>query len=135
MLTSSHRLVDPTQRIVNTGNVPPQQLDWWADSVFGTSGQDVNTGNMPPEIVQLLREKQGLAERMATAGAKSTTQGGKLPNELLDMVRQDGGIGLNGLMSLDEAKEHRLTLMQERSRWESSTNSEGCYQTYSFCEH
>lgn len=30
-------LVDPHQRIISTANVPPQQQDWWAESVFGAS--------------------------------------------------------------------------------------------------
>ena len=61
MLFRSHRrfialwLIDPHQRIISTGNVPPQQQDWWAEAVFG-NGTDANSGNMSTEILELLGE-------------------------------------------------------------------------------
>lgn len=130
-----HRLVDPTCRIVSTANVPPQQLDWWSEAVFGGSGKAANTGDMPVELLQLLLEKKGLAEKLSDGGARAAAQNARLPNELVDMLRKEGGDPLNGLMSLDEAKEYRLELMAERTVAENETNEAQNVESYSFCEH
>lgn len=115
--------------------MPPQQLDWWAEAVFGTLHQTVDTGNMPPEILQLLLEKQGLAEKLASAVTDASTKGNRLPNELVDMIRKTYGVPMEGLMSLEEAKEHRLRMMEERTAHEGWTNESSDIETYNFCEH
>lgn len=52
-------LVDPRRRIISTANVPPQQQDWWTESIFGESedSQASAASQVPQYIVQLLREK------------------------------------------------------------------------------
>ncbi|KAH8880219.1 hypothetical protein GQ53DRAFT_704441 [Thozetella sp. PMI_491] len=128
-------LVDPSQRIVSTANVPPQQLDWWAEATFGGPHERTSLGDMPPEVIQLLVEKHGLADKLPVDAVKVASQGSRLPQELADMLREGAGIALNGLMSLDEANEHRLQLMAERTVFASNTNEGSGIDTYNFCEH
>ncbi|KAK4188160.1 hypothetical protein QBC35DRAFT_473900 [Podospora australis] len=121
-------LVDPTLRIINTGNVPPQQAEWWAEAAFSKKST-----NMPPEVAQLLVEK-GLVEEKQLDLASSKT-GGKLPAELLEMVREElKGAGLP--MTREEAEEHRLKLMKERSVFGQDAQHQWDHRaSYSFCEH
>ncbi|KAL7809065.1 hypothetical protein V8C26DRAFT_412340 [Trichoderma gracile] len=81
-------LVDPHERIVSTANVPPQQMDWWAES-------------------------------------------------LPDMKREDGVKEAvpESLMTVEEAREHRLRLMHERSRYEAAAERTVESMSYNFCEH
>ncbi|KAJ5214157.1 hypothetical protein N7449_001326 [Penicillium cf. viridicatum] len=48
------RLVDPHYRICSTGNVPPQQHDWWAAEAQRASNLDAR---LPPELVHLVMEQ------------------------------------------------------------------------------
>lgn len=120
-------LVDPHQRIISTANVPPQQQDWWAESVFGasTNEQRAAAEKLPAEMVQLLQEK---GVELPSSGEK----GAKVPNEVLDLVRKEFNLGT---LSLQEAKEHRLALMAERSTHQVDAENESLSATYSFCEH
>ncbi|KFX91968.1 hypothetical protein O988_07494 [Pseudogymnoascus sp. VKM F-3808] len=104
-------LVDPHQRIVSTGNVPPQQQDWWAETAFGV---DANTGDMPPEVLELLGE-YGPA-RKAQKQNREQMPGRKLPTEIFEMVKKNG-VPTRGLMTPKEARYHREELMKERSRF------------------
>ncbi|KAK6815709.1 hypothetical protein PG987_016475 [Apiospora arundinis] len=136
-------LVDPHQRIVSTANVPPQQLDWWSDAVF--QGGD-STGDMPLDVLDLLKEKDGLAEKVPAPKYRkqeaqqeavadgTTTTSRVLPPEIIDMVRQHGVVP-GSLLSPDEAKMHRLRLMDERSRFHEDSVREFEGAEYSFCEH
>ncbi|KAJ0121097.1 hypothetical protein J7T55_008258 [Diaporthe amygdali] len=119
-------LVDPHCRIISTANVPPQQQDWWAESVFGKSedSQASAASRLPGEMVQLLREK-GVA--LPSSGSTAS-----LPPELLDIVR--GGFDLPTL-SLEEAKKHRLKLMEERTTHHGEAIRSWEQASYSFCEH
>ncbi|KAL1872039.1 hypothetical protein Daus18300_004408 [Diaporthe australafricana] len=119
-------LVDPHRRILSTANVPPQQRDWWAESVFGKpeDNRTSATSHLPAEMVQLLREK-GVA--VPEIGSMAS-----LPPELLDIVR--AGFDLPTLSS-EEAKEHRLRLMEERTVGHEEALSYRQQSTYSFCEH
>ncbi|KAK8057996.1 hypothetical protein PG994_008444 [Apiospora phragmitis] len=159
-------LVDPHQRIVSTANVPPQQLDWWAEAVFqgigdSSSNRSSNTGEMPPEVLQLLREgkKEELTAMIPPesrrqqqqnsrsindqdnndgdeeeAGIKATKTTSRLPPEVVDMVRQNGVVP-EGLMSREEARAHRLKLMDERSQFDQSAEQDWFSGDYNFCEH
>jgi hypothetical protein len=127
-------LVDPTKRIISTANVPPQQADWYTESLFGTASSSYPRAlaKFPAEILTLLREK-GLTPDDAVASG-----GAKLPEELLDMVRgwvDADGDGMKFPMSLEEAEEHRRRLMAERSVIQVAT--ETCWRqwAYGFCEH
>ncbi|KAH8893651.1 hypothetical protein GQ53DRAFT_684136 [Thozetella sp. PMI_491] len=127
-------LVDPSQRIVSTANVPPQQLDWWVEATFGGLNEEGSIGDMPPELVSLLLEKQGMADKLPNGAFKHASEGNRLPAELLAMLRQEVGAVLNGVMSVDEAKEHRLRLMEERTRYDQRMD-DGTDAHYNFCEH
>jgi hypothetical protein len=121
-------LVDPHQRIISTASVPPQRQDWWLDSAFGksTDSQKAAGDKLPAELVQLLGEK-GIALGQGNEKKKMT-----LPPELLEYVRQDFSLGL---MSPQQAKEHRLALMQERTVHQSEAEEERTRHSYNFCEH
>jgi hypothetical protein len=118
-------LVDPNRRIVSTANVPPQQMTWWTGSVLGTTPQALEQAQSisQSDVLDWLQEQ-------ATADIP------RLPRELVDMV--SGYVNADGgtiTMSVEEARDHREKLMEERSAFQSDTESEWLWHTYSFCEH
>ncbi|KAK3690210.1 hypothetical protein B0T22DRAFT_499692 [Podospora appendiculata] len=123
-------LVDPNQRIISTANVPPQQQDWWTEAVFG-SGKTANLGQVPDEVLQLLAE-EGVAKDLPKEKLEGLRS--RLPNEVMDMVRKQG-VKPAGLMTVEEAKEHRIKLMDIRSRFHDRSEAGWNAETYSFCEH
>jgi len=132
-------LVDPLTRIINTGNVPPQQAEWWEESAFGSLGSKGGTGaigtstTMPPEIAALLLEN-GLGKRHLEGPlAKGELGLSTLPNEVLDMVREDFGDFLP--MTREQAEQHRLDLMKARSAFTHKAKEGWNGADYSFCEH
>lgn len=106
-------LVDPHQRIISTGDVPPQQLDWWTEAVFGGTDPEASKGEMPAELFWLLLG-QGLAKIMKLSQELLASLRLRLPTELMDMVREERALP-DGIMTSEEAQLHRLALMQERS--------------------
>ncbi|KAK8113558.1 hypothetical protein PG984_014084 [Apiospora sp. TS-2023a] len=128
-------LVDPHQRIVSTANIPPQQLDWWADAVFKNDdpANPSSVGDMSPEVLAFLQEKDGLSEKLPPS-AKTTTVSHSLPPEIVDMVRKEGIVPA-GLMSREEARAHRLKLMDERSQHDKTAEDMWYQGDYNFCEH
>lgn len=71
---------------------------------------------MPPELFQLLLEK-GLAKIIGpTEELIKSTSGNRLPPEIMDMIRREP-LGTDGLMTAQEAREHRLALMAERAEF------------------
>lgn len=61
---------------------------------------------------------------------------GKLPPELMDMVRKYLNVDANALpMSVKEAREHRAKLMEVRSVFHQDADSKWMENTYNFCEH
>ncbi|PVH94503.1 hypothetical protein DM02DRAFT_676153 [Periconia macrospinosa] len=123
-------LVDPTLRIISTANVPPQRMDWWAASVFGDTPESRSAAmaKLPPELVALL--KQGGAEAEIAAGSAT------LPPELLHMVREHLYANDDMLpMGEEEARQHRLKLMEERSVHVKASEKGWQLATYNFCEH
>ncbi|KAF2734477.1 hypothetical protein EJ04DRAFT_466559 [Polyplosphaeria fusca] len=124
-------LVDPTQRIISTANVPPQQMSWWLDSILGQSPESRETAlsKLPIEIIALMNDKGLDADADATGEAK-------LPVELMELVRQHFNSDKDSLlMSLEEAHEHRLKLMQERSAHVQTSERWWQQHSYGFCEH
>ncbi|KAI1423131.1 hypothetical protein F5Y12DRAFT_716640 [Xylaria sp. FL1777] len=121
-------LVDPYIRIISTANVPPQQQDWWVESVFGRSAesQQEALSKLPGELSQLLEEKWLIGKAQPTQ-TKMT-----LPVELRDMVRKSLELPV---MSAEEARAHRLKLMDERTYFLESASHEWDSQSYNFCEH
>ncbi|KAF2450829.1 hypothetical protein P171DRAFT_378205, partial [Karstenula rhodostoma CBS 690.94] len=116
-------LVDPYQRIISTANVPPQQQDWWADVVFGDT-------KMSDEVVSLMEQTS------LDSSATAINMEGKLPAELMDMVWDDFTSSADkGLLSQQEAKEHRVKLMEMRTAFVDKSDDSWHGHTYNFCEH
>jgi len=94
-------LVDPGIRIISTANVPPQQRDWWSESVvkdFAKSGKAL----------------------------------GKLSPELKDKVFESVD---DFPISMEEAKEIRLRLMEERKKYVVQNVRAFESHEFSLCEH
>ncbi|KAI1366480.1 hypothetical protein F5Y08DRAFT_133372 [Xylaria arbuscula] len=123
-------LVDPHIRIISTANVPPQQQDWWIESIFGRTpeSQQAALARLPAEIVQLLEER-GFIGQTPLADMQ-----GRLPVELMNMVRAYFSES-SPIMSVEEARAHRLELMKERTAFVDRTNRVMETRSYSFCEH
>ncbi|KAI1335695.1 hypothetical protein F5Y15DRAFT_408961 [Xylariaceae sp. FL0016] len=126
-------LVDPTKRVMSTAKVPPQQMSWWLEAALGSgkSASSVLEG-LPAEILMLMKDSGVDVAAAAVAGK----DGGKLPQELMDMVRgyfhaESGALP----MSLAEAKQHRLELMEERSAFMQKSGPDWEEASYGFCEH
>ncbi|KAK4208321.1 hypothetical protein QBC37DRAFT_296987 [Rhypophila decipiens] len=126
-------LVNPDIRVISTANVPPQQFDWWFEAVANGGGK----GQVPLDVMQLVLDKKsgGVVAGEDAAVVDKLTAGNKvanrLPPEIMDMVRKDAE--LDGLMTLEEAKEHRLKLMAERSVFDTKTATQ--FRSFGFCEH
>ncbi|KAH6979175.1 hypothetical protein EDB82DRAFT_247320 [Fusarium venenatum] len=120
-------LVDPHTRIINTGNVPPQQHSWWMEKAFGNLDAEKS---IPHPVAKIVSEAAPDHSGIQAAVERGTP----LPAELMSMVQKEAGESAMP-MTLQEAKEHRLKLMQERSRSQQETEQKWSKATYSFCEH
>ncbi|KAJ4015533.1 hypothetical protein NW752_006993 [Fusarium irregulare] len=118
-------LVDPHTRIINTGNVPPQQRDWWLERAFGNLEAEKIFHPVAKLVSEAAPDHPGLQAALE--------HGTPLPQELMDMVRSEATSSLP--MSLAEAKEHRLKLMEERTKFQSKAEQNWSSVEYSFCEH
>jgi hypothetical protein len=87
-------LVDPTQRIVSTATVPPQDINWRDNKLM-----DKVVGNLPTEVAEMITQQIGYE------------------------------------MTLEEAKEHRLKLMEERSIAKDIVTNAIYLRPFSLCEH
>jgi hypothetical protein len=129
-------LVDPNIRIINTANVPPQQMSWYAEELLGTTPEARKEAleKLPAELVLLLKEN-GLAEESAS-GKIGLRGSGKLPEELMEMVREYFEAESHGMpMGIEEAKHHRAELMKERGAFVKRSEDSWQDHSYSFCEH
>ncbi|KAM0319687.1 hypothetical protein ACHAPQ_010226 [Fusarium lateritium] len=124
-------LVDPYTNIINTGNVPPQQQSWWLEQAFGNLSTK-DAGKIPHAIASLLSE--AASDHSITALEAAVESGTPLPKELMDMVEEEAA-KIAGPMSLEEAEEHRLNLMDERSRFQGAVEDSWSDNQYNFCEH
>ena len=88
-------LVDPTQRIISTEQVPPQDASWQDNDV------------------------------------KSKLANSRLPVEVVDLVQKQMGYR----MTLEEAKEHRLKLMEERTLGRDVVTNIIFERPFALCEH
>lgn len=122
-------LIDPRTRIINTGNVPPQQKNWWMESAFGGLNEG-SAKNVPNAVAKLVSE--GEPEHAALKAAAES--GNPLPEELVNMVETEADESTMP-MSLEEAKEHRLKLMDERTSYQRDAEQSWSGIQYSFCEH
>ncbi|KAH7324422.1 hypothetical protein B0I35DRAFT_467262 [Stachybotrys elegans] len=124
-------LVDPHNRIISTANVPPQQRDWWLEKTF--SGLDkAEAEKIPQTIARLILERA--ADDCPEALRDVANRSDDLPPEIFAMVRAELG-DYDLPMSLEEAKEHRLKLMEERTHHHQESRTEWGRMEYNFCEH
>ncbi|KAF2677947.1 hypothetical protein K458DRAFT_446684 [Lentithecium fluviatile CBS 122367] len=131
-------LVDPTRRIISTANVPPQQQKWWLESVLGSTAESRHAAlsKLPPEILNLIEKETMNAGSQGREGKYAKGPDGKLPPELMEMVRDYFEDDKNALlMSEEEAEEHRLKLMEERGNFVEQAGRDWQESSYSFCEH
>lgn len=121
-------LVDPHLRIISTANVPPQQQSWWMENTFDNITESQAEG-IPPTVAQLLLSRvpdhPGLQEVLKT--------GQRLPQEITDMVKAE--VEESFFMTLEEANQHRLALMDERTETQGNLTENWFSVGYSFCEH
>ncbi|ESZ91703.1 hypothetical protein SBOR_7922 [Sclerotinia borealis F-4128] len=133
-------LIDPTQRIISTANVPPQHMNWWNSSIFGTTTETRTAAiaKLPAEIVTLLNEK-GVNTNTDADTDTTISQANMnmhLSPELMEMVRKHINTDAHTLqMGIEEAKEHRVKLMGERSVFVKTSEEGWQAHAYSFCEH
>ena len=122
-------LVDPTLRIISTANVPPQQMDWWVDSVFGTTAdaRKAAAARLPAEVMALIKDKDLDAYLSAAENAA-------LPPELMELVRENFDADTLPI-GIEEAKDHRTALMKERGAFSKTAYEGWRTHSYSFCEH
>ena len=126
-------LVDPEMRVIITANVPPQQRDWWLGSAFAEM-KDSEAAAMPSEVAQIILERTGGGGKSKLAKALGEPRRGLLPVEIMDMIREELGGG-QFLMSVEEAREHREKLVEERSAFQDDAQREWNSESYSFCAH
>ncbi|KAG9235734.1 hypothetical protein BJ875DRAFT_458275 [Amylocarpus encephaloides] len=121
-------LVDPHTRIISTANVPPQQQDWWVESIFSKSDKTNNAAmsKLPVELAHLLQEK-------GVNIGSSQKDNGKLPPELREMVRENFGDAYP--MSKEEAEKNREKLMEVRGTFHNEADDQWHSHSYNFCEH
>jgi hypothetical protein len=100
-------LVDPHIRVISTSRVPPQRLDWWTEATLEEEPS-------PP-----LESVLGNAFY-------------ELPTELKTRILKEVD---DFPISLEEAKEIRLELMDERSVYSDSQDSAFQQREFSLCEH
>ena len=128
-------LVDPEQRIISTANVPPQQQDWWFDAIINGPNEAPNEGKKQESGIASLTRELSLKEA-SDEGQKGKAAGGKLPPELMDIVWEEFQDAKDkGLMSVEEAKEHRLKLIGVKTRSVHVGHAELRSHTYNFSEH
>jgi hypothetical protein len=111
--------------------VPPQQQNWWVDSIFGDTPESraEAVAKLPGDLVALLHKKSSHSD-LAGIGQ------GYLPAELLEMVRQNLDAEKEALpMTVGEAREHRARLMEERGAFAKVAEEGWQKHQYNFCEH
>lgn len=121
-------LVDPTQRIISTANVPPQQRSWWAESVLRDKTKAQTLSKRPSDLLVSLQDQ--------ARSADGTPTDKTLPQELVEMVQEVIDADSDALpTSMEEAIEHRAALMNERSTFVADVEFGWETATYNFCEH
>jgi hypothetical protein len=123
-------LVDPTMRIISTANVPPQQMSWWAESILQgkTKAQKEPLSKRPSDLLISLQDQ--------AMSADGTPIDRTLPQELIEMTQEFIDADSHMLpMSIEEAIEHRASLMKERSAFVADAEFSWNNESYNFCEH
>jgi hypothetical protein len=105
-------------------------MTWYTDSILGANRREA-LAKLPSELVALLH-----AEGLTAGDAAVLAENFTLPEEPLDMVRQYFEAERRHIpMSVEEARQHREKLTEERTAYVSQSEEEWISQTYNFCEH
>lgn len=83
----------------------------------------ISSANIPPQNEEWWGKRREVMDEVL---------GGRLPVELRDMVNQNADAGP---ITMDEAKQYRLELMEERSSAAVHQNEEFEIGSFSLCEH
>ncbi|GJP43051.1 hypothetical protein CLOM_g2554 [Closterium sp. NIES-68] len=105
-------LVDPRERIISTARVPPQQLSWQRRELE-KKGHPCSV--LPGLALDLVAEGVGEGEGRGVGG--------------------EGGDSRGAAMTMEEAKQHREALMEERRALVALANEELFERPFSLCEH
>ncbi|EGS22564.1 uncharacterized protein CTHT_0021120 [Thermochaetoides thermophila DSM 1495] len=108
-------LVDPSQRIISTANLPPQRFDWWAEAQYNYEEKPLATND------RVLR---------SVFGSSYT----RLPVEIKDMILTECE-EMETLMTREEAEKHVEQLMDERTIFDADEVDPLGTWDYNFCEH
>lgn len=105
-------------------------MSWYAEELLGsnTSARKDSLEKLPPDLTELLAQ--------AGVPDMTTDLDCHLPQELREFVRDymnedDGALP----MTVEEANEHRVKLMKERTGFIKHIGKEQSQFTYNFCEH
>ncbi|KAH7555478.1 hypothetical protein BM1_07101 [Bipolaris maydis] len=105
-------------------------MSWYTESIFETSesAQQTVLKKLPPDVIELLVE-------LGWPSISNNCEC-RLPEELMELVRAYLKHDKFALpMTVQEANEHRLKLMRERSAFVRKSDEWWQGQTYCFCEH
>jgi hypothetical protein len=111
-------------------------MSWYVESLLGKSSEARKeaSAKLPAELVALLQEK-GLPSAAPEMDGLPV-ENAKLPEELMDMVREYFDAEGDAMpMGLEEARKHRAKLMQERGVHHQATERDWQSNKYNFCEH
>ncbi len=85
-----------------------------------------------PSTTQIPPQQEYIVRRAVQSGAEaSTSLLGQLPSELLDMVAK----GVESAMTLEDAKQYRLELMDERTAFVGEHDRQFFSRDFNMCEH
>lgn len=121
--------MDPHVRIISTANVPPQQGDWWLESIYSCLGR--NTGRFSGDIWHLLSSV--ITDETTRAKIEAAIEKSVCSVEILQMIEDLLQDQLP--MSRNKANEHRLKLMDERKAFVETSEDKMYSISYGFCEH
>ena len=124
-------LVDPTQPIVSTANIPPQQADWWIQDVANKSPEEREEAlrDMPKGVQDLFKSLKLRSDEGQEGDALRYIE--IHPNKLSQIQDQLQGHEL--FMTRQHARKYREELMEERTTH--TRDQETRILSYNFCEH
>lgn len=98
------------------------------------ASREAAMSKIPPEIISVIQDKRNPSNNNSQINAGPAEQmEGRLPAELIEMIRSDLEMDPNAmLMGLEEAKHHRLTFIEERVRFVRTAEQDWQARSYGF---
>lgn len=127
-------LVDPSQRIISTANLPPQRFDWWAEAVCEKFLSTTKTMSISSPLQQYNYEEKPLATNDRVLRSVFGSSYTRLPVEIKDMILTECE-EMETLMTREEAEKHVEQLMDERTILDADEVDPLGTWDYNFCEH